>query len=110
MGGLPCAKAVIDNGRATEQTLKTNLAAVERALGCMTNSILLGATADTYPTEELEDKFIQASGEYKEAVARSTDKYLAMVASVSTHFDGLVTEKQSGKAPPPGHQENDSKK
>ena len=45
MGGLPCAKAVLDQR-----------AALDRALACMSNSILLNADS-TQPTEEMLDTF-----------------------------------------------------
>ncbi len=46
MGGLPCAKAVIDNGYGVTQ-----------ALSCMSASILLNAS-HTQPTEKQLDEFI----------------------------------------------------
>lgn len=103
MSNLPCAKVIIDNGRGTMQALVTNLAVVDRALGCMSNSILLSATADVYPTEQMEAEFVKASSELKDAIARAADKYLTMVADVSTYFDGVVTDRSagSGRLPPP---------
>lgn len=65
MGGLPCAKQVLDQR-----------AALNRALDCMSNSILLNADA-TQPTEDQLDAF----------VAKAND--LATLASkIQAHVEG----------------------
>ena len=64
MGGLPCAKQVLDNGRA-----------VVRALDCMGNSILLNAH-ETQPTEEQLDAFV-AAGDALAGVAAKIQAYVS---------------------------------
>lgn len=58
MGGLPCAKEIIDNRRALEAQLAKAGAAMDKALGCMEASILLNA-GDTQPTPDMVDAFRQ---------------------------------------------------
>jgi hypothetical protein len=52
MGGLQCAKTVIDQG-----------AGLVRAMNCMSTSILLAAPGGSYPTEEMEEKFVRLADE-----------------------------------------------
>jgi hypothetical protein len=50
MGGLPCAKQIIDNGNALHQQLQ-----------CMNASILLAAPSGVQPTYEEADEFKRLS-------------------------------------------------
>lgn len=58
MGGLPCAKAVIDNGYAVTQKLN-----------CMSASIMLNAS-HTQPTDEQMDEFIARANHLAEYAAK----------------------------------------
>ena len=64
MGGLPCAKEIIDNGHA-----------VRRSLGCMDTSILLNAEM-TQPTQEQSDEF-RAAAENLAKVAAKIERYVS---------------------------------
>lgn len=64
MGGLPCAKAVIDNGYALQQKLN-----------CMSASIMLNAS-HTQPTEKQMDEFITRSNHLAEYAAE-IQKYVS---------------------------------
>lgn len=59
MGGLPCAKTIIDQR-----------AAVVRAMDCMSNTILLGAPNGSYPTDAMEDEFVKAASHLAEVATR----------------------------------------
>jgi len=63
MGGLPCAKSIIDNGNALTQ-----------AMQCMNASILLNAP-HTQPTEAMEDEFLMATAQVSK-VAKRIEKYV----------------------------------
>lgn len=89
MGGLSCAKAVIDNGLSLNQALNDRQAAVERALGCMSTSITLSASKEipVYPTEEMEAKFLACTAEAKRAVDAALEPVLKMAAYIAEHCD-----------------------
>lgn len=50
MGGLPCAKVIIDQGNAAQQVV-----------GCMSATIQLAASLGHYPTEEQEARVVDAA-------------------------------------------------
>jgi hypothetical protein len=52
MGGLSCAKTIIDQRNG-----------LVRAMDCMSTSILLAAPCGSYPSEEMEEKFVKLAGE-----------------------------------------------
>lgn len=63
MGGLPCAKQIIDQREALQQ-----------AMGCMSNSILLYHDT-TQPTQEQADAFQAACNEVA-ALASKIERYV----------------------------------
>jgi hypothetical protein len=63
MGGLPCAKEIIDQGYL-----------LGASIGCMSTSILLNA-AHTQPTEAMSDEFRQAC-EAVAVIAATIEKYV----------------------------------
>lgn len=85
MSGLACAKVIIDNGAGAAQSSISGAATVERALKCMTNSVLLGATQGAYPTEAMEDEFIAAVESYKKAVSAATEPLLQLAGKIGKH-------------------------
>jgi hypothetical protein len=62
MSGLPCAKAILDQG-----------AALTQKLSCMGNTIMLNS-ATTQPTEQMEDEFRDAANALA-AVATKIERY-----------------------------------
>lgn len=58
MGGLPCAKQILDQREALQQ-----------ALGCMANSILLSHDT-TAPTQEMADEFQERCNELAKLAAK----------------------------------------
>lgn len=59
MGGLPCAKTIIDQR-----------AAVIRAMDCMSTTILLAAPNGSYPSEQMEDEFVKAASHLAEVATK----------------------------------------
>lgn len=59
MGGLPCAKTIIDQR-----------AGVVRVMDCMSTTILLSAQNGAYPTEQMEDEFVKAAGHLADVATR----------------------------------------
>lgn len=86
MGGLPCAKTIIDQRNAVVQVMD-----------CMSASILLNAPNGTTPTEEMEDEFVKAANA------------LAMVAVKIEHYvrTGDEPEAQNGDGPKPDKPKKD---
>jgi len=68
MGGLPCAKQIIDNGNALTQTMQ-----------CMNASILLNAPI-TQPTYGMRDRFIAATNEVAK-IAAEIEKYVGAAST-----------------------------
>jgi hypothetical protein len=96
MGGLQCAKTIIDNSRELNEALKKRQAVVERALGCMNTSITLSATKSParYPTEEMEAQFLACTANAKKAVDAALEPLLQMAADVAKYFE--VTDTTGG--------------
>lgn len=59
MGGLPCAKTIIDQRNAVVQ-----------AMDCMSASILLAAPNGSYPSDQMEDEFVAAAQNLAEVAAK----------------------------------------
>lgn len=59
MGGVPCAKTIIDQR-----------AGVIRVMDCMATTILLSAPNGSYPTEQMEDEFVAAATKLAEIATR----------------------------------------
>ena len=77
VGNLPCAKKILDGSYAMTQHVDTTLAVLNRQLGCMGASIVLGATEGKSPTEQQQADFEAVTsdlwktlGDQAEAVAK----------------------------------------
>ncbi len=85
MGGLACAKHIIDNGAGAVQFSATGTAAIHRALSCMSNSILLGSVLGNSPTEEMEKEFLAATEDFKKAMSAAADPLLEVAGRIANH-------------------------
>jgi len=82
MGGLPCAKEIIDQGFR-----------LGAAIGCMSTSILLHAE-HTQPTQAMSDEFRDAS-EKLAVIAAKIEKY---VRQGETSYTAGTSDPQGGAA------------
>lgn len=76
MGGLPCAKTIIDQRNAVVQ-----------AMDCMATSILLAAPSGAYPSEEMEDKFVAAAQKLAQ-IAAEIEKHVREGGEYDDHEGG----------------------
>lgn len=96
MSGVACAKVIIDNGRDLNQRVTTQMAAIDRAIGCMSNSILLASSKDEFPTEEMEDEFLAAASEFRQANLQAADKLLKCAAKIGKYCDDASGVSEDG--------------
>lgn len=84
MGGLPCAKNIIDNGAAFKMSVSKQLAALEKSITCMSTSIVLYAHS-LPPTEEQEEGFIKSTAEVQEIIQLAIDKVARRAAEIEAY-------------------------
>lgn len=82
MGGLPCAKEILDNYNLLRQRVSTTLAVLYRALDCMGASIQLGAVLGKTPTDDQEAEFFAATDSLCEELQLQADELAKLAASI----------------------------
>jgi len=99
MGGIQCAKTIIDNRAAAKQKREQRLTILDRQLDCMGTSILLSAGRKdnpVFPTEEMETEFVNATAEFNLAVATAAEKLAGVSAVIAAHCDPTRASTTSG--------------
>lgn len=84
MGGLPCAKRVIDSGFGVMAAIRKVQAALGKALGCMDASILLHA-AEVQPTEEQLDRWKKKGDVLIAELQRHAEGYGMLAAEIEAY-------------------------
>lgn len=85
MGGLPCAKVIIDMGNR-----------LNAVLGCMNASILLNADY-SQPTEEMEDEFVSKCDDLAK-LAMKIEAYVGEGRTTEESYDKKEKEEDIKKA------------
>lgn len=94
MGGVPC-KVVIDQAHGAIGSLEKHLAALRKAFGCMTASVLLNYET-TAPTQQVQDEFTAAVQAFKADLGSGAESLARLAAKieryVSTGDDSYAEE------------------
>lgn len=108
MGGLPCAKVIIDNLEALFASLSKMEAALGKGLGCMRNSILIEKET-RQPTYAMQEEFeagtaalIEAFRQSAEPLAQIAAKIAAFVETGQEPTNEAVVRKVLDSVAPPG--------
>jgi hypothetical protein len=81
MGGLPCAKEIIDQGVGLKAELQKQFSALEKALGCMTGTITLYSLYDT-PTDKQEAEFISSVSHVAGSIKATLEPFILQIADL----------------------------
>lgn len=87
MGGVPCAKEVIDNRSLMRQKVVTTLAVLDRALDCMEASIVLGAPLGKTPTDDQQAAFFAATTALCDELQFQADEVAKVAADIQAHVE-----------------------
>lgn len=96
MGGLPCAKEIIDNMEALFASLSKMEAALGKGLGCMRNSILIEREI-RQPTYAMQHEFEASTAALLEAYREHAEP-LARLAAKIAHYVETGEEVASNEA------------
>lgn len=79
MGGLPCRKAALDGGAQARADVTKTMAGLDRMLKCLENTAAGGP--DTF-TDEMEDKYLEASSRFSLAVKTAAGVYASTITEL----------------------------
>jgi len=85
MGGLLCAKEIIDNRNQLLSRLETTTSVLRRALGCMEASINLYSSVRT-PTDDMYEEFEKCADACSDGFRKSADKVAKFAAYIEAYM------------------------
>lgn len=80
MGGVVCAKQVIDQGAGQSAAVARVQTAVDKALKCLTATVY--AVPDKTVYEPMVEKMLEAGRRFEAALKTATDGYLGVVQQI----------------------------